>query len=95
MEHAIEQQLEGRTRLCAEVDLTAVSHDIPFTGAEGDHVGLILQVFLAKQPSALQDLLARVACCHGRVDPEAGTQTVRLIGLKKIGHDAGMPHATG
>ena len=41
----------------AEIDLAAVGHDVALADAERHDVGLILQVLLAEQPAALQDVL--------------------------------------
>ena len=61
MEQPVEQQLERGARLRAEIDLAAVRHDESLPDAERNDVRLILQILLAEQPAALQDVLARIA----------------------------------
>ena len=96
VEHRVEQQLERRARLGAEVHLAAHRHDVALADAERDDVRLIAEEILAEQPAALKNRpLRRVPRHDLALDREPGLQPIRLIPSKKIGHAAGMPKATG
>src|SRR4029079_1985767 len=80
VEHRVEDQLEGRTRLRPEVDLAAHRHHVALADTEGDDVRLIAEEILAEEPAALQDRAARgIAGDDFALDLEAGLQAVGLV----------------